>query len=95
MNDMKQRYTIAVTDNVTGQTFMNPVECNGFLIVGCVGPVSRYERIRIRMHNMNRYDTVNALYAETELRKAAWKMTALMPPRRMTIWKRLFGRKRQ
>jgi len=89
------KYTIKITDNETGMTFMKPVECNGFMIVGCVGPVNRYEAVRIRLHNVNRNDMVNALYTEPELRKAAWKMTADAPLRRMTIWKRLFGRKRQ
>ena len=95
MSEMKQKYTITITDNETGAQFMHQVECNGFMIVGCVGPVNRYEAVRIRLHNVNRNDMVNALYTEPELRKAAWKMTADAPPRRMTIWKRLFGRKRQ
>ena len=95
MTDEKQRYTITITDNGTGAQFMETVDCNGFVILGYVGPVKRFEALRVRMHNVNRYDMVNALYTEPELRKAAWKMTADMPPERTTFWKRLFGRKRQ
>lgn len=95
MSEMKQKYTIKVIDNETGMEFMHPVECEGFMVAGLVGTGNRYHTVRIRLHNVTRYDMVNALYTEPELRKAAWKMTADMPPRRTTFWSRLFGRKRQ
>lgn len=95
MSEMKQKFTIKVIDNETGLVFMNPVECDGFMVAGLVGNGRRFDTVRTRLHHVNLYDMVNALYSEPELRKAAWKMTADMPPRRTTFWSRLFGRKRQ
>ena len=91
---MNNRYTIQIIDNETGLPFMKPVECNGFVIAGCVGPVEKYTALRVRVHHMTLNDAENALYSNEWLRRAAYKMAADMPPRKLTFWKRLFCRKR-
>lgn len=90
---MENRYRIVIEDTQTGETFMNPVECNGFMIVGCVGPIDHYEAMRVRMHNVSDSDMVNTLYTEPELRKAAMQAAWYAKSKRKSIWWRLFHRR--
>ena len=89
------KYTIKIIDNETGIEFAKPVECDGYLIAGCVGGES-FESLRLRVHQLSEADITNVLYTDIKLRRAAYAMAKLKPVKRMTFLRRLlFGRVRR
>jgi len=96
---MLSKYRITIEEIETGKTLMNPVECDGFVILGLVStePKKR-DTLRVRMHNVSHKDVANALFTEPCLQEAAIaaaKAAKEEARRQKSLWRRLFGRTSQ
>ena len=95
---MLSKYRITIEEIETGRTFMNPTECDGFVILGMVGEgPKKFETLRVRMQNVAAEDIANALFTEQRMLKAAIEAAKADKEerRQKSLWRRLFGRTSQ
>lgn len=93
---MLQKYRITITEIYTGKEVMEPVECNGFLIQGYIGPRDEdgcYKGVRTRIHEAMKADISLGLYNNDVTKEAMYggAKCGRKLERRMAL-RRLFGR---
>lgn len=93
---MLQKYRITVTEIYTGKELMKPVECDGFLIQGYLGPRGEggcYKEVSVRIHQASKADIGMGLHANDVTREAMMGgAKAAKKYDRIMFWRRLFGR---
>ena len=93
---MLQKYRITVTEIYTGKEVTDPVECDGFLIQGYIGPrdeVGSYKGVSTRIHKAMKADIGLGLFTNDVTKEAMYSgaKCGKKVDRRMAL-RRLFGR---
>lgn len=93
---MLQKYRITITEIYTGKEVMDPVECNGFLIQGYIGPRDEdgcYKGVCTRIHEAMKADISMGLFTNDVTKEVMYVGAKLgKKVERRRALRRLFGR---